>query len=130
MKKRKILIISGILMLVFAAAYYFYFGFLYKDARNIEAEQPAYTITAENLVKDYETDRVKANSKYLNKTIVVLGNVNESDSTTLALAGGVSCSFDAALSAQTGEQIKVKGRCIGFDELFGEVKLDQCTINQ
>lgn len=130
MKKRKILIISGILMLVLVAAYYFYFGFLYKDARNIESEQPAYTITAETLVKDYETDRVKANSKYLNKTIVVLGNVNESDSTTLALTGGVSCSFDKALAAKTGEKIKVKGRCIGFDELFGEVKLDQCTINQ
>lgn len=130
MKKIKLFIISGVLLLVIAAVYYFYFGFLYKEARNIEAEQPAYTITAAALVKDYEDDAGKANSKYLNKTITVLGNVNKTDSTTLALAGGVLCSFENPIDVKKGKKIKIKGRCIGFDELFGEVKLDQCTINQ
>ena len=27
-------------------------------------------------------------------------------------------------------KVTVKGKCIGYDELFQEVKLDQCTINK
>ncbi|MUV02303.1 hypothetical protein GN157_01140 [Flavobacterium rakeshii] len=131
MKNRKILIVSGVILLVLAAAYYFYFGFLYKEARDITAEAPAYTLTAPDIVEEYQTNAATADSMYLNKTIVVIGNVNDNDSISVSLEPGVYCSFDVpAKNIIPGKNIKIKGRCIGFDELFGEVKLDQCTINQ
>jgi len=41
----------------------------------------------------------------------------------------VFCGLDSLTgSNQLNKTITIKGRCIGYDELFGEVKLDQCTL--
>ena len=32
--------------------------------------------------------------------------------------------------AKTGELVKLKGRFIGYDELFNELRMDQCTIEE
>jgi len=41
----------------------------------------------------------------------------------------VQCSFESAIQGiNANEQITIKGRCIGYDDLFEIVKLDQSTI--
>lgn len=129
MKKNKIVLGLVILLLLVSGGSYLYYGVLFKTSRNIESEEPIFTISAERLIQDYKTNQKKANSKYLNKTIQIEGIVSSETDSTLVLHNTVFCLLS---HPQKNKLIKknvvIKGKCIGYDELFEEVKLDQCTI--
>ena len=130
MDKKKTSILAGAGILLLAVFGYLYFGVLYKDQRNITTEKAAFSTTASVLTEEYTKDSKSADLKYLNKTIEVTGKVNEVQEAAVVLDPAVLCSFDSSVSKSTANTVTIKGRCIGFDELFGEVKLDQCTIKE
>lgn len=127
MKKKGFTIIAVLLLIGLATAFLWY-GYLYKDARNVSGEDAAFTVTAEGITSDYEAAQQTADTKYLNKTIAVSGVVTTVADSVITLNGKVFCGFDKTMDQPEGKTITVKGRCIGYDELFGEVKLDQCTL--
>ena len=126
---RKIIITFFIVVAFIAGAVYFYNGYLYKDARDIASEEVTHTLTAQQLLADYENNMAKADSMYLNKTIAIEGKVTEVKDSLAILDAVVVCAFSTTPEINKDDKISVKGRCIGFDELFGEVKLDQCSRN-
>ena len=127
--RKKIIIIS--IAVVLLAAFWLYKGYLYKDARNISNEMPAVTIKASDLVQQYSSDQQKANTAYLNKTIEITGAITNVADSVVTIDGTVICSFDGKPNASVNAKtVTIKGRCIGYDELFSEVKLDQCTLKQ
>ena len=118
-----------ILLLLVSGGSYFYYGVLFKTSRNIESEQPIFNISAENLIEDYNANQKKADSKYLNKTIAIEGMVSSETDSTLVLHNTVFCILSQPQKTKlTKKNIVIKGKCIGYDELFEEIKLDQCTI--
>ncbi|KOS06741.1 hypothetical protein AM493_12405 [Flavobacterium akiainvivens] len=127
--KKKLTITLAVVLVLGAAAAYVYYGVLYKEGRNIAQEAATHTLPAAKLVETYTTNQQQADSLYLNKTIEVQGVVTAAQDSVLTVAGSVFCSFDQLPDrASLNKTVTIKGRCIGFDELFGEVKLDQCTI--
>jgi len=88
MKKRGFTIIT-ILLLIGVATAFLWFGYLYKDARNVSEEDAAFTVTAEGLTADYEAEQQKADTKYLNKTIAVSGVVTTVTDSVITLDGKV-----------------------------------------
>lgn len=127
MKKKGFTIIA-VLLIIAAAGAFLWYGYLYKGARDVSGEEAAYTVSAEGLTADYETAQQKADARYLNKTIAVTGVVTTVADSVVTLNGKVFCGFDKKMEQPEGKTVTVKGRCIGYDELFGEVKLDQCTL--
>lgn len=126
MKAKKIIAVVLLLIILGAVGGYFY---LYQGHRDIKEESSFAQVTSKNLVSEFTTSLDKANGKYLNKTIEVSGKVTEVTDSTLVLDEAVFCSFQSkAEPSLVGKSVMIKGRCIGFDELFGEVKLDQSTI--
>ena len=131
MKRKKITIVIAGLLLVASAGIYFYYGFLFKEARNIESEIPDFSIAATKLLKDYNSNPKKADSLYLNKTIEITGKVTKKTDSVVILENAVFClSTQKIKDRLLNNKVTVKGKCIGYDELFQEVKLDQCTINK
>lgn len=129
MKKNKIILGLVILMLLVSGGSYLYYGVLFKTSRNIESEEPIFTISAERLIQDYKTNQKKADSKYLNKTIKIEGIVSSGTDSTVVLHNTVFCLFShPQKNMLIKKNVVIKGKCIGYDELFEEVKLDQCTI--
>lgn len=123
---RKVIFIILTIVILGAIGGYFY---LYKDHRNIEQEEASVRITSKDLVTEFSNSQDSANLKYLNQVIEIQGKVTEVSDSTLVLDSLVFCSFDKKIdSGIQGKEISVKGRCIGFDELFGEVKFDQCNV--
>ncbi len=122
--KKRTKIILALLLLIFGA--YFAYNYMYQDHRDISTEEAKVNVSAEELVqffKDNESPEV------LNSAVQVSGIITEIDSHTLTLDNSVQCSFDNEIEEiKNGEKITVKGRCIGFDDLFEIVKLDQSTI--
>ncbi|WP_374173408.1 hypothetical protein [Flavobacterium tructae] len=129
-RKRIAFAIAASLVLI-ATGLYFYYGFLFKEARNIESEIPEFSITTTKLLDDYNSNTEKADSLYLNKTIEITGKVTKETDSVVILENNIFCLFTKKTKDKLlNNKVTVKGKCIGFDELFQEVKLDQCTINQ
>ncbi|AXG74066.1 hypothetical protein DVK85_07330 [Flavobacterium arcticum] len=129
MKKRSVKIIA-IILVVLAGTFFLLYGYVYKEARNITTEDATYTVLATQLISDYEADLQAANSKYLNKTIAVQGVVTHVADSLITIDSVVFCAFDYKEKINVDDTVTVKGRCIGYDEIFGEVKLDQCSSNE
>ncbi|KFF02963.1 OB-fold protein [Flavobacterium reichenbachii] len=131
MKRKKIAIVVAALLIAVSGGIYFYYGFLFKEARNIETEMPDFSITAAKLIEDYSSNPEKANSLYLNKTIELKGLVTKETDSVIVLENSVFCLFTQKITQKLlNNNTVVKGKCIGYDELFQEIKLDQCTINK
>ena len=127
--KKKRLITAVVVLLGLGALVYGYYGYLYKDARNISEEEAAHIVSADKLAGDYAANTQEADAKYLNKTLEIQGTVTEVRDSVMILDNAVFCGMHSAHENNNlNKTITIKGRCIGYDELFGEVKLDQCTL--
>lgn len=124
--KKKLLILIAILAIGSVVAY----NYIYQDHRNISEETAAYKVSSTNLVKDFIKDVSTTQDKYLNKTIEVTGIVTAKDAKSVTLDNAVFCTLSNPTTLALNTSITVKGRCIGFDDLLEEVKLDQCTITK
>lgn len=130
MNKTRIKILIFLLVISFGP-YYIWQNILYKEARNIDAEKSIVTITAENLENEYALNPSEADLKYLNKTIEIKGIVSEVTDSSMVIDKKVFCKMNKkAIKTLINKPIHIKGRCIGFDDLFELVKFDQCSIQQ
>jgi len=106
------------------------YNYLYRAHRNIEKEQPSYVVSVRLIIKEFLDNPSASESKYLNKTIEINGIVTENGDSYITLDNSVFCQFNTltALNLKLGDSLNVKGRCIGYDSLLEQIKLDQCTI--
>jgi hypothetical protein len=120
-KQRKILILIVLLLVG-----YFGYNYIYQDHRDIKSETSQLEITAPYLLERFKTNDANA---LLNKTISVTGVITNLEDGAITLDESVYATFNENISqVTTNEKIMIKGRCIGYDELFEIVKLDQCSI--
>ena len=123
MKKKTKLFIAIILLV---CASYFVYDYMYQDHRDINAEEASVNVPATELVQLFKDNEFP---EVLNSTVQVSGVITELDTHTLTIDNSVHCSFDTAIQGiKSNEQITIKGRCIGYDDLFEIVKLDQSII--
>lgn len=131
MKRNKMVLGSVFCLLLIMGGVYFYYGYLFKASRDIVSEKPTFSISAMKLLGDYNVNPEKADSLYLNKTIEISGLVTSVTDSVVIVQNGIFCLFsDKIPKGLMKYKITVKGKCIGYDELFQEVKLDQCIINE
>ncbi len=123
MKKQTKIIIA--IALLFLGAYFAY-NYMYQEHRDIKTEEAKLTVSAIELAKIFKDNQ---SSEVLNSTVQVSGIITEINANTLTIDNSVQCSFDLEIEKiKINKKITVKGRCIGYDDLFEIVKLDQSTI--
>ena len=99
---------------------------MYKDHRDIKTEVSEIEIAAPYLLERFKKDD---GNDLLNRTITVTGTITQIESAVITIDSNVHCSFGSEVSGfKNGDSVVIKGRCIGYDDLFEIVKLDQCTI--
>ena len=133
MTKNKITLIT--ISLLFFIAFFGTIFFTYnKPHKDFSAAQTDITLEAVELYEHYQNDLSDANLKFLDKVLLVNGIVTELNSNLVIVGGNVVCSLDSSYVLDTGikldDKISVKGRCIGYDDLFGEVRIDHSFIMQ
>lgn len=133
MTKNKITLIT--ISLLFFIAFFGTVFFTYnKPHKDFSAAQTDITLEAAKLYEHYQNDLSDANLKFLDKVLLVNGPVTELNSNLVIIGGNIVCSLDSSYFLDTGiklnDKISVKGRCIGYDDLFGEVRIDHCFIMQ
>jgi nucleoside recognition membrane protein YjiH len=125
-KTKKWVVVIAILVIASVAAMLYVF---YGGERNVETEESVYAIHTTDLAKEFAADAQKAQEKYNNKTISIQGITQSSSATEIVLDQGVICSFSAAApQTNTGQNITIKGRFAGYDDLLAEFKFDNCMV--
>ena len=122
--KNKIIIAIALIAAIAFSVYYYVFVYSSQHRRQVQSET-GIVITSDSLVAKYQADEKLANSLYLNKAIVVTGNLlsidkNQEGKTTLVI--GRSDSFSnvsvtmistAPITQKIGESVTIKGLCTG-----------------
>lgn len=122
--KKKIVVLFSLAVII-----YLVYNYIYKEHRDIANEKPSVEIASLQIFKDFSLNSTNADAEYLNKTIQITGTITELNKTNLTLDDKVFCDFEHDLNAlKLKAKIVIKGRCIGFDDLLEQVKLDQCNI--
>ena len=133
MTKNKITLItiSLLFFIAFLGTVFFIYNKPHKDFNGAKAD---ITLEAAKLYEHYQNNLSDANLKFLDKVLLVNGTVTELNSNLVIIGGNIVCSLDSSYVLDTGikldDKISVKGRCIGYDDLFGEVRIDHCFIMQ
>jgi hypothetical protein len=147
--KRKVIvryIVLPMLLIFSAIALYIYkeYNRTHRDTAKLKAD---YTVTADDLIREFTVDEQSSNKKYWDKVLLVKGIVKSVDKDErgfysiilgdTASMSSVRCSMDSihnneAVSVQKGNVIGVKGICSGFnsEELLGsDVILVRCAVD-
>ena len=105
---------------------YLIYNYMYQDHRDIQSEEAKVEVKAADLVTMFSNND---SPDVLNSTVQVSGKITEVTDKSVTIDNSVQCSFDKDINQlKINDQVTVKGRCIGYDELFEIVKLDQSSI--
>ena len=112
----------------------FIFALYNKPHKTYVNEISAYSLSAENLFVEYNNNYKESNEKYLGNVLSISGVVTKYSRNLIILNNRIVCSFnedDSALSSNNitlGDNLTIKGHCIGYDDLLEEVRVDHCII--
>jgi hypothetical protein len=123
MRSKIIVVLISVVGIIFA------YNYLYPDHRSISEESVSYTLDAESIFNEFKADYNLTGSKYLDQTIVVSGIITSIDIKSITISNKIYCQFETLnTDLKVNDPVAVKGRCIGFDDLLEEIKLDQCSV--
>lgn len=132
-QENKIQIIKKYLPLIFIVLLIIVYAVWNKPHKNYSNTKPNITIDSSNFINEFKTNSTLATEKYLNQIILISGNVTDTLTKSVVLNNGIVCTFDSlSLKAlgliQIDNEVSIKGRFVGFDDLFKEIRLDHCFI--
>lgn len=117
-------------LLIFLVILFLSYKYLYHEHRDISNEKALFSLTANEILKDFLLDESKANLKYLDKSITISGKITNIDTknNTIVIDEKVFVLLKKIPVVKQSEVIIVQGRVIGYDSLLEEIKLDQAEI--
>ena len=132
-KENKIQIIKKYLPLIFILLLIVVYAVWNKPHKNYSNTKPKITIDSSNFINEFKANSTLATEKYLNQIILVTGNTTDKLTKSVVIDNGIVCTLDSSsLKAleliQINNNVSIKGRFVGFDDLFEEIRLDHCFI--
>ena len=124
-KKFKTIIFSIVVIGIIAFTGFNYV--MYGGARNLSNEETSFSVSSKSITNEFSTNIEGANKKYLEKAIAIKGTVTKVTGNEVVIDNSIICNlkdFDASI--QKDQVVTLKGRVVGYDDLMGELKLDQC----
>lgn len=101
---------------------------MHGGGRDIQAEQSAFKVTSAQIKSEFAENIDNATNKYLNKTIEISGLVSSIKDSLVTLDETIFCKMNAITNVTENNQITIKGRFVGYDDLLEELKLDECNV--
>ena len=118
--------------LVLAGAALFFAVYEYsRPASDRTMESSAVTLSAHELHSGFLGGDSLQSAEWLNQIVEVTGEVQSAEGTTVMLVPGVVCRFEESPDRSQcleGSEVTLKGRVLGFDDLFNEVRMDFCLV--
>ncbi|MDJ0645459.1 MAG: hypothetical protein QNJ57_05675 [Flavobacteriaceae bacterium] len=126
MKSKKRYIVTAFLLAALIGAYALY-QYMYKEHRDIATEKIDFVLNPTAL-SETMSDAQKA-PEYTDKVIQTYGKVTSIEQNSVILDDQVQVNFTThnINNIKPGNELHIKGRCIGYDDLLELVKIDQAT---
>ncbi len=130
MQNKKYIKKIAAVLLIFLVFLFLSYKYLYHEHRDISNEKALFSLTANEILQDFLLDESKANLKYLDKSITIIGKITNIDTknNTIVIDEKVFILLKKKQVVKQSKVIIVKGRVIGYDSLLEEIKLDQAEI--
>ncbi len=127
---KKVKIIGILLLVVLLVAISINYVF-HGGARDLATEQTEFNVNSKDIILEFASNITTATKKYSDKAISISGKVTAVSDSVVTIDQTIICNLKSPDSNIIKEQtISIKGRLVGFDDLLGELKLDQCSINK
>ena len=89
-------------------------------------------IESRDLISLYQNNIDNANTKFLDKILLISGKITNLETDIIILDNAIVCSLEPSQTVieeiHLNKNISVKGRCIGYDDLLEEVRIDHSFI--
>lgn len=126
LKKNKVVFIASVMMVLVVGVVnvYQYISMSPKDVVEITPEYVGDATEFNFLV----TDNL---SYWTGKVVQITGEVTELTEYGIVMNGTIFCQFENGDDLQSiveNQQINIKGKLVGFDEILMEIKLNQCIL--
>tara|TARA_Y100000590_G_scaffold327452_1_gene371770 strand:+ start:271 stop:666 length:396 start_codon:yes stop_codon:yes gene_type:complete len=94
---------------------------------NYFSEEPVAILEADSLFKRFQNNAV---NNLLNEVVQINGKVTGFDPPFIILNNNLICSPETGvkLPVVLGDSVTVKGRCVSFDDLLSELRIDHVSI--
>lgn len=130
-KKKIILIILAIGIVVGGWATWYVF---FKPHRNVGNEKAKYEVTSNVLSGEFKSDTAAALKKYINQAVLIQGEVTNVEGVTVSL-NNIACNIDSTdisklSTIKKGDNIKLQGLLVGYNDLMEEVNIAECVIKK
>lgn len=123
----KKILMSVLLIALIAFAGYYYV--LHGGARDLASEETDFAVSSSKLTAEFASNVDTSNKKYLEKAVAVSGKITSVSGLEVIVDKTIICNLKAPdPSIKKDVNVTVKGRLVGFDDLLGEIKLDQCFV--
>ncbi|MDJ0645369.1 MAG: hypothetical protein QNJ57_05220 [Flavobacteriaceae bacterium] len=125
MKRKGILLV---LILILSA--YLGYRYLNKGHRNINSENAVIEIESTEFYVSFKKDQALFNKNYLDKTVQLHGSITEIEGNGIILDAKNYINFKDSLTQEIKlkDQMTIKGRYVGYDDLLDQLKIDQASI--
>ncbi len=122
----------AIVSLALIALVFGVYKFLLKNAeRNIESENAIFTVNSKSISDEFGKNATASITKYQDKTIELTGIVTNQIDKQLILDGIMICEMKEKQNIELrNKKVTLKGRFVGYDDLMGELKMDQCSLKK
>ncbi|CAI8388356.1 MAG: Uncharacterised protein [Polaribacter sejongensis] len=100
-----------------------------KPPAEIEDRSVDFTGTSKELFRKVEENA----ALWQDKIVIISGEISSLDTKGFVLSQNIYCllkDFSTLKTFTSKQNITLKGRVIGYDDLFEELKLDQCIIQK
>lgn len=128
---KKIIVFLIVLFIIIAIAGYFY---LYQDHRDVSTTDAVNSFKSSNLVEIFQDADQENDKLILDQVILVSGIATSNSSGSVTLDNKIFIELDSKnyktsnYVINKNQSYTIKGRCLGYDDLLDEVKIDQAVI--
>jgi hypothetical protein len=126
LKKNKVVFISSAMMVLTVGTGYVY-QYISMSPKDVVEITPEYVGDATEF-NFLVTDNL---SYWTGKVVQITGKVTELTEYGVVMNGTIFCQFENGDDLQSiveNQQINIKGKLVGFDEILMEIKLNQCIL--
>tara|TARA_Y100000768_G_scaffold185935_1_gene139298 strand:+ start:3608 stop:4021 length:414 start_codon:yes stop_codon:yes gene_type:complete len=130
--KKKYPIILKFLFLLFIIGLIIIYVIYNKPHKDFNKSPIETTIESIDLISFYQDNPDDSNTRFLDKIILVIGTITDIEKNIIVLDNSIVCKLDPSQmiteQININTEVSVKGRCIGYDDLLEEVRIDHSFI--
>ena len=108
-----------------------YYYVMHGGARDLKSETASYCVSSSDISSEFTANLDNSNKKYLEKAVAITGIITKLQDSLVTLDHSIICVLKNPDSQiKKNQTVVIKGRVVGYDDLLGELKLDQCFISK